>query len=198
MDHRKPRPFTSHVKMMVLTLVLPHVDRWFYQREIQFITGIAYTPIRFALIDLEVFGLLNRKSEGRRQYYTVARDFFLYEEYKRIVLKTTGLGDHLRWVSREKKNLQFAFIHGDFAEGTESDATPIRFCSVGTIGAARIRDALEPAGKATRQKYEFQHMTPEEFSARSRRPDAAWRKILQGEKIFVVGKPADYTRLLSP
>lgn len=184
--------------MMALTLTLPHVGRWFYQREIQFITGIAYTPIRFALMDLEVFGLLNRKTEGRRQYYTIARDFFLYEEYKRIVLKTTGLGDHLRWVSREKKNLDFAFVYGDFAEGTESDATPIRFCSVGAIAAARIRGAVEPAGKATRQQYEFLHMTPEEFTARSRRPEAPWRKMLQGEKIFVVGKSADYERLLSP
>ena len=183
--------------MMVLTLVLPHVGRWFYQREIQFITGIAYTPIRFALIDLEVFGLLNRKSEGRRQYYTVSKEFFLYEEYKRIVLKTTGLGDHLRWVSREKENLQFAFIYGDFAKGTESDKTPIRFCSVGTIGTARIRNAIEPASKATRQKYELLHMTPEEFVVRSQRPDAAWRKILQGEKIFVVGMPSDYARLQS-
>ena len=183
--------------MMALTLVLPHAGRWFYQREIQFITGIAYTPIRFALIDLEVFGLLNRKTEGRRQYYTIARDFFLYDEYKRIVLKTTGLGDHLRWVGHEKKNLHCAFIYGDYAEGTESDATPIRFCSVGTIAAARIRDAVESASKVTRKEYEFVHMTPDEFAARCRQPDAPWRRILQGEKIFMVGTSADFARLQS-
>lgn len=186
----RARPFTSHVKMMSLTLTLPHAGRWFYQREIQLITGIAYTPVRAALISLEEFGLLRKRTHGNRQYYTIDKEFFLYEEYRSIVFKTTGLGDHLRWVSRNHPDqLRLAFICGDFAEGTETTDTPVRFLAVGDIARAKLDAALRPASKLTQKKFEYLLLTPRDLAARRRRKDPELEKALGGKKIFVVGRP---------
>jgi hypothetical protein len=183
------RPFTSHVKMMTLTLILPHWGRWFYQREIQLITGIAYTPVRFALLSLEAFGLAIRETRGNRQYYMINKDFFLYEEYRSIVLKTTGLGDHLRWVTRKnKKDIAVAFIHGDFAEGSETTDTPIRCCIVGDIAEAKIKSSLKAAESLTLKTFEYIRLTPGEFHARRAKGDQDILRLVKGPKIIVAGE----------
>ncbi|MBN1269764.1 MAG: hypothetical protein JXB04_09265, partial [Kiritimatiellae bacterium] len=176
---------------------LPHAERWFYQREIQHLTGIAYTPIRAALIDLEDFGLLRRETRGNRQYYTIDKGFFLYEEYKNIVLKTTGLGDHLRWAIRKHpEQIAVAFIHGDFAEGTETTDTPIRLCCIGTVPRKVFDRAVATAGKLTLKQHECLLLTPEAFRARFKRGDAEIVGLVQGKKMFVDKMAADLEKLL--
>jgi hypothetical protein len=183
-----PRPFTSHVKMMMLTLTLPQWGRWFYQREIQMITGIAYTPVRASLIDLVSFGLLKSQSRGKRQYYMIDKDFFLYEEYRSIVLKTTGLGDHLRYARKSSEEILAAFVYGDYAEGTESMEKPIRFCLVGSISDELIERALVSARKLTQQKFEYIKFPPP--ADLTQLPEEL-KALLKKPTIFVVGKPRD-------
>ena len=181
------RAFTSHVKMMSLTLILPHWGRWFYQREIQKITGIAYTPVRFALLRLEAFGLAVKRADGNRQYYMINKGFFLYEEYRSIVLKTTGLGDHLRWVRKKKSDVVAAFVYGDFAEGTETTDTPVRVCIVGHLPDARIKSALGAAAHLTQKSFPYIRFTPDEFAARWKKGNAEVLRLMKRPKIYVVG-----------
>ena len=191
------RPFTSHVKMMTLTLIMPHWQRWFYQREIQMITGIAYTPVRAALLSLsDGFGLAKKRTHGNRQYYMIDKDFFLYEEYKRIVLKTTGLGDHLRWVASSDNDIVAAFVYGDFAEGTETTDTPVRFCLVGGLPEKKIRSATGAAKKLTQKEFECIRFTTREYTQRLRKKDPELTKILKSDRIFVVGKEASLGKLV--
>lgn len=189
------RAFTSHVKMMTLTLILPHWQRWFYQREIQMLTGIAYTPVRFALLSLESFGLAVKRSHGNRQYYMINKDFFLYEEYRSIVLKTTGLGDHLRWVRKKPDDIAVAFVYGDFAEGTETTETPVRFCLVGNLPEKKIRSASGAAGKLTLKEFPWVRFSPAEFTARWKKNDPEVLGLVKGRKIFVVGRDRDLEAL---
>lgn len=185
----KVRPFTSHVKMMTLTLVLPHADRWFYPREIQQITGIAYTPVRTSLISLcKGLGLVKQRTQGKRQFYSIDKDFFLYEEYKRIVLKTTGLADHLRWRQKKKDDIIAAFVYGDFAEGTESTATPIRFAVIGNISRRLVEEACRAAAELTLKSYEFELFTPTAFTQQHEEKDPAVRALLKGPSIYMIGR----------
>jgi len=184
---RVARPFTSHVKMMALTLTLPHAGRWFYQREVQMLTSIAYTPVRAALIDLEAFGLLKKRTHGNRQYYMVDKDFFMYEEYKSIVLKTVGLGDHIRYRHKNPEDVLVAFIYGDFADGSETTESPIELCLVGKMSKQTLDEVLGAAKMFTLKEFNYLLLKPEEFASRLRRKDPALMKIVAGRKIFMVG-----------
>ena len=192
-----PRPFTSHVKMMVLTMTLPHAGRWFYQRELQMLTSIAYTPVRAALLDLEAFGLLKKRTHGNRQYYMVDKDFFLYDEYKRIVLKTVGLGDHLRYRRKNPEDILVAFIHGDFADGRETTESPIDVCVVGKMSKQKFDEALAAARMFTLKEYRLLVLRPDEFASRCRKKEPELLKILAGRKMFMVGRPEDLDRLMA-
>lgn len=74
------------MKMMALTPVLPHAGR-------------------YAILDLEAFGILIRQTRGRWKSCTIDKNFSVYEECKRIVLITTGLGDHLRFIARQPNDI---------------------------------------------------------------------------------------------
>lgn len=199
MTSKPVRPFTSHVKMMTLTLVVPHPGRWFYQREIQLITKLPYTPVRAAVLSLQHLGLLTRRPHGNRQYYTVNRGFILYEEYKRIVFKTTGLADHLRWAVRRKPGeLVASFIYGDYADGTETTETPVRYVVVGDLAARKVKTSADTAAGLTRKEMRPLHLTPREFKARVARKDPELLKILGGRMIFLTGAPADLLPLMEP
>lgn len=193
---KRARPFTSHVKMMVLTLTLPHTNRWFYQREIQLITGISNTPIRASLIDLEAFGIVLRREHGNRQYYTINPDFLMYEEYKNIVFKTTGLGDHLRWIVRNKPDqILAAFVYGGAAGKVMPPEQPIQFCCVGDISEADLQKAVANASKRTEKTYKYVRYATMDFAARRRKNDPELAKLLAGDKIFVVGRPENLETL---
>lgn len=198
MSRKGARPFTSHVKMMTLTLTLPHAGRWFYQREIQMVTGIAYTPVRAALMDLQAFGLLRKRTHGNRQYYMVEKDFFLYEDYKNIVLKTVGLGDHLRYRCRSPEDIIVAFIYGDFAEGRETTEADVEFCVVGRMARDKFNDAVAQARVFTQKEFRGLLLSPEEFAARLHAKDAELTRALAGKRIFLIGRPSDLDRLVFP
>ncbi len=172
---------------MALTLTLPHAGRWFYQREVQMLTSIAYTPVRAALIDLEAFGLLKKRTHGNRQYYMVDKDFFMYEEYKSIVLKTVGLGDHIRYRHKNPEDVLVAFIYGDFADGSETTESPIELCLVGKMSKQTLDEVLGAAKMFTLKEFNYLLLKPEEFASRLRRKDPALMKIVAGRKIFMVG-----------
>lgn len=182
--------------MMTLTMTLPHAGRWFYQREVQMLTSIAYTPVRAALIDLEAFGLLTKRTHGNRQYYMIDKNFFLYEEYKNIVLKTVGLGDHIRYRHKNPEDVLVAFVYGDFAEGRETTESPIELCLVGKMPKQTLDEMLAAAAMFTRKEYKVLFLKPDEFASRLRRKDPALKKIVAGKKIFMVGRDADMERLI--
>jgi hypothetical protein len=187
-DVKKVRPFTSHVKMMTLTLVLPHYDRWFYPREIQHITGIAYTPVRTSLISLcDGLGLVKRRQQGSRYFYSVDRDFFLYQEYKSIVFKTTGLADHLRWQQSNDRDIEAVFLHGDFADGTETTESPVRFCIVGDLPEKKLKAGLEAAEKLTQKTFIYTRFTRRDFVQALESKHQALAELLNGPSLYLVG-----------
>ncbi|NCC51337.1 MAG: hypothetical protein EOM20_08990 [Spartobacteria bacterium] len=180
-----------------MTLTVPHYGRWFYQREIQMITGIAYTPVRAALIDLEAFGLLKKRTHGNRQYYMVNKDFLMYEEYRSIVLKTTGLGDHLRWRDRgTQKKIATAFVYGAFISGDETTETPIQLCCVDTMDNVLFDDAIATAVKHTEKEFDCLRMTPDHFKQRVADRDETILSIINAPKVHLVGNKKNLAALL--
>lgn len=131
-----------------------------------------------------------RREDGNRQYYTANTDFLMFEEYKNIVLKTTGLGDHLRWVVRANPGLLLgAFAYGDTAAPTMPSGKAVQFCCVGDLSEKDIQTGIKNARLRTLKEYEYLHYTARDFSALRKRNDPALARLLEGDKVFVVGRP---------
>ena len=81
--------------MKLLTLfLLNRVE--YYVREIARMTEENTNAVRRELANLESFGLITGQKKGNQQYYTVKRDFFLYDDLQKIVIRTEGVARTIR------------------------------------------------------------------------------------------------------
>ncbi len=89
------RLFTSEARVRILDLFMTSPDD-LHVREVARRTGLNLNSVRRELENLETAGLLTSTRKGNLKLYTADHRSPIHEELKRIVLKTTGLGDTLR------------------------------------------------------------------------------------------------------
>ena len=87
-------PSKTRVKLLSLFLLNP--GREYYVREIARMTEENTNAVRRELANLESFGLITGQKKGNQQYYTVKRDFFLYDDLQKIVIRTEGVARTIR------------------------------------------------------------------------------------------------------
>lgn len=76
------------------------------------------TIVRKELIALEKEGLFSSSRQGNLLYYSLNKEYPLYNEIKTIVFKTVGIQGALSQVLMDIKGIEAAFIYGSYAKNT--------------------------------------------------------------------------------
>jgi len=84
--------FSSSVRVALLTHLFTHPYERFYARELARVLDVHYNAVWRELNNLQAIGLLVGEENATVKYYRLNPQFPIYDERKRIVLKTTGLG----------------------------------------------------------------------------------------------------------
>jgi DNA-binding transcriptional ArsR family regulator len=105
----------------LLTTLLTHAEKDFYQKELAVASGAGLYTVQRELARLEKAGLVTRMPRGNRVYYRANRGHPAFEDLKRVILKTVGLGEALRTaLASLTGRVRVAFIYGSFARGDET------------------------------------------------------------------------------
>lgn len=88
-------------------------SRAYYQRQIEGATGLSIRAVQRDLERLAETGLLYRRPEGNRAYYQIDAQFPLFEELRRMVLKTSRPVDRLRGTLAADDDVRLAFLDGE-------------------------------------------------------------------------------------
>ena len=128
----------SRTRVKLLTLFLLNPESEFYVREIVRMTAENMNSVRRELANLESFGLVTGQKKGVQQYYTVNRDFFLYEELQKIVIKTEGVARHIKENLTALDEIQCMFIYGSFATGKAGAKSDIYLFIIGRVDESRL------------------------------------------------------------
>jgi predicted nucleotidyltransferase len=164
-----------------------HQGRDFYVRELERVTGEDYKNITLELRKLAGIGLLNSRKEGNLKYYSLDKEFLLYEELKSIFVKTRGTVPTLQKVLSKERDIDFAFIYGSLASGEETAKSDIDLMVIGKIALEQLLKALrEPERVLARDinpsLYDFS-----EIRKRLKENDSFITRVLNGPKILLVG-----------
>ncbi len=89
---------TSTARVMVLRIFLIDPMRAYYQRQLESATGLVIRAVQRELEKLTEAGLLYRRLEGKRAYYTVDTEFPGFEDLRRLFLAGADPQDTLRAV----------------------------------------------------------------------------------------------------
>lgn len=189
--------FASRTLARLLTTFLTHPEAIFYQRELVNAAGARLYTVQRALIRLEKAGLIIRAPRGNRVYYQANRRHPAFEDLKRVILKTMGLGDVLRRaLGPLAGRVSFAFIYGSYARGEETAESDLDLLLVGNLKLREAAALLGPVGRELGRELNPVVYPPAEFKNKAKEGHHFITAVLKGDKIFLVGGEDDLRRVV--
>lgn len=179
--------FSSNVRVQLLVILLTNPDEEFYIRQLARRMGEHPYAVQRELRRLERLGLLTSHTRGRMKYYSVERDFPLYPELKRIILKTAGLGDLLRQELQNMGSIESAFIYGSVAAGEEDVASDIDLMLVGEVDLLALAPVIAGLEERLGRSINYVVYNPEEFKERKDQGDPFLEDVLKGPIVMLIG-----------
>lgn len=187
--------FSSKVRIELLNTFFLHPEKSFYLRELERITGEDYKNVSTELRNLESIGLLTSSKSGNLKYFHVNPGFLIYSELKAIFFKIRGAPTLLKQVLSDDKDIEYAFIYGSFAGGTENEKSDIDLMVVGEMPLENLLKRLREAEKLLGRDINLSLFQIQEIKQRMKNQDPFIGRVMAEQKIMLIGNEDDLRRL---
>lgn len=134
--------FTSKTRVKLLTLFLLRPDEEYFVRELTRELNEQINSIRRELDNLKKMGLLRSRAKNRKKFYTVNKNFLLFNELRSIIIKANNSSENLLRNISKMGEVDFLLVSGLFLQ---KDA-PVDLLVVGNIdkdNLGKFLDTLE-------------------------------------------------------
>ncbi len=175
----------SRIKMMRLFLLNPRKE--FYLREIAKDTRSNTNSVRLELKELEKVGFLFSVKKGRQKYFSVNKDFFIFEELKSIFLKEFGVLISLKETVLDVDGISFAFVYGSVAEGKERSDSDIDLMIIGKPDLDELNLKIKKMEEKFKREINYIVFSIKEFNEKKNRKTHFISNILKSKKIMIKG-----------
>jgi len=184
----------SQIKIDVISVLLFKPDDDFSYQEIVDRLGVKKRGnIAWALASLEEHGYVIKTVVGKRKRYRINTANPIYPELKSIWMKTVGLFARVKERLRPLEGtIDFAFIYGSFAEGTERAESDVDVMIVGAIRGRAVAKALSGLGRELGREIHYSVFPAAEVEERLAKGDPFWTRLTEGEKVLLIGDPDDW------
>lgn len=179
--------FSSRVRVKLLTHFFSRPGERFYARELARSLGEHYNAIWEELGNLAQAGLLLSESAAGARYYRLNPAFPLYPELKRMILKTTGLGETLRASLGQLGTVEAAFVYGSVASGKEDAFSDLDLMLIGDINLPKLARVVSQLEKQTGRAINYIVFTAEELRQRLADGDPFIENVLASPRVVLLG-----------
>lgn len=181
----------------LLAVLYGRAGEEFYLRELVRVAGKGHGVVQRELQNLVQGGLVLREERKGRTYFRANRQCPIFEELKRIIVKTAGLVDVIYDAIGSVKGIEIAFVYGSVARGEEGPDSDVDVAIIGKCSFKSVVSALTPAQEILGREINPTVFPATEFSKKAKGKHHFVRSLLDGEKIFVIGSEHDLERLAS-
>lgn len=181
----------SKVRTALFRLYFSNVDAAYYLRELERILSIPVAMIRKELLQLEKEGIFVSSRKGNLVFYSLNKDFPLFDELKGIVLKTVGAAGLLKEQLAAVPGIEIAFIFGSFARSDENLMSDIDVFIIGKPEEAELLRAIRKAECMLKREINYVMHSRSEYQIRKKKGDPFIKEILSKPKIFLIGKESE-------
>jgi len=189
--------FSSRVRVEILSTFLMNPEKERYVREVARITGEDYKNVSMELRNLEEIGLLSSRNEGNLKFFGINKEFVVYEELKSIFMKTKGVVGVLKEAVSREKNIDYAFIYGSFATGTERAESDIDVIVIGEISLEGVLALLRRPEEILSREINVSLYDLQEIKKRVKDHDPFIMEVLGGSKIMLTGNEDELRRAIA-
>lgn len=182
--------FCSKVRAEIVRLLFGLSAEQLHLREIQRKAGLAMGTIQRDIAQLVKMGLIVRRTDGNRVYFTANRAHPLTPDLRRLVLKTCGLADALRQ-ALGSQGIRCAFVFGSVAAGSEHAESDVDLMIIGEVGLREISRRLSGVSDLVGREINPHVLSPGEFAKRRKANEHFVSSVMESPRIWVKGSDDD-------
>ncbi|MBN2569027.1 MAG: nucleotidyltransferase domain-containing protein [Deltaproteobacteria bacterium] len=182
---------SSKIRAEIFRLLFgTHTDS-LHMREIERRSGFSTGTVQSELKKLYRLDLIKKNRDGNRLYYQANREHPLYPEIRSIVLKTIGLVDRMRKALQQSSGIEVAFVFGSIARHDEKTQSDVDLIVIGNLGLRKLVSLLSGLSEEIGREINPHVFTPREFVSRKAKGEHFISRVLQEQKIFIIGNEND-------
>lgn len=136
--------------------------------------------------ELEQEGILKSQIRGNLKFYSLNRNYPLYKEYKRIILKTIGFEDSLKSITEGIAGIKQAYIYGSYAKNKMDVYSDIDLLVVGNHSVIALQRKLNKLQREIKREINIVSMDVNDFKKRIKNKDPFVCEILKGKNIRII------------
>lgn len=184
----------SKTRAALLTVFCTRPAEQFYSRKLARDLGFALASVQLELARMEQLGLVTTERRGKEKLYRVNEQHPFFPELKRLVYKSTALGDTLREALAGVGGVEAAFIYGSVVKGGERPTSDIDLFVLGKPDQTKLAAALREAEGRLGREVSLVIMGPDEWSRRRDAREGFIENVLGSNKIFLIGNEQSLRR----
>lgn len=180
--------FTTRLRRKLLAFTFSHANENFYVRELAALIQEDAGNLSRELRKLEAEGLFKSHVRGNAKFYVLNPQYPLFEEFKKVVFKTTGVAGSLKGLIDGYPGINCAFLYGSYAREQENAASDVDLVVVGRFPRDKFTRRIRDLESKIQREINFTVYTEEEFGKERENPGGFLNTVLKGRLLLLKGR----------
>jgi predicted nucleotidyltransferase len=183
----------SKVQQRVLAVLFGNPARSFYGNELIALAGSGSGAVQRELARLAAAGLVTVTRIGNQKHYQADPTTPVFEDLRRLVMKTSGLADIVRSaLAPMAGQISAAFVFGSVAKAMDTVTSDIDLLIVSdTLSYGELFAALEPATNRLQRTVNPTLYSRADIVSRRRAGNPFIKRVFAQHKLWVIGQADD-------
>jgi len=179
--------FGSRTRVLILSKLVTKPNHSFYIRQLATQLGVTFSVVYKELENLKALGLVTEQRKGRLRLFTINKNAVIYDELRKLLLKTTALGQQLMSSLPELKTAKYALIYGSIARGEELETSDVDLLIIGDIAEENLIDGIRKVEEGIGREINYILWSEREFEERAKTKHHLLTEIADNPIIGLVG-----------
>ena len=186
--------FGSRTRVLILSKLVMNPNHSLYIRQLSKELGLTFSVVYKEIEKLKSLGLVTEERRGRIRLFTINKNSVIYDELRRLLLKTTALGQQLKSSLPELEKAKYVLIYGSVARGEELETSNVDLLIIGNIAEENLIAGIRKVEKEIGREINYILWSEREFEKRVKTKHHLLTEIADNPIIGLVGDVDEFRR----
>ncbi|HLD82610.1 MAG TPA: nucleotidyltransferase domain-containing protein [Candidatus Omnitrophota bacterium] len=182
-----PEITKSRLRQKLLSYFFANSQMDLYVREAALLLKEDAGNLSKELSRLEKDGIFISNTRGKQKYFSLNKEYPLFEELRSVISKTIGIEASLKKVMATDPGIKIAFIYGSFAQDKETNTSDIDLLVIGEPNENNLMDKIDVLEKNLGREINYTIYSEKNFSNKIKSKSSFILNIIKRPKIILKG-----------
>lgn len=188
----------SKTRVKMFELFFANTDEMYYVREITRHTKEEINAVRRELDRMLGYGLVRSEQRGNRVYYSLNKRYVFFDEMKKMVAKTIGIGKKIRRLRRKLGEIEYVMFSSKFVKGVKPNRDEVDLLVIGSIVLPELEAIVKEEEVRIGREINYSVFDLQEFEFRKTRRDPFIMDILMNSRVMIIGSGSEFAERKMP